>query len=168
MLTSREHTVQSALQGYTRPHANHTRDSHMGTKLRAWTLMRRKHFQHGSDSFQWFSQKILLVYKSQYVQFKSRGSASLRLEPGQRDRGVWASPIHAPRPAQCPGGAGQREAAGRCAVWKPLAWRCPVVPGPLCPWPVGDLDRGLEQERSPHLRHPRSTQGSCGDEKKCT
>lgn len=108
VLTSCEHTVQSALQGYTRPHANHTRDSHMGTKLRAWTLMRRKHFQHGSDSFQWFSQKILLVYKSQYVQFKSRGSASLRLEPGQRDRGVWASPIHAPRPAQCPGGAGHR------------------------------------------------------------
>ena len=38
---------------------------------------KKKHFQHGFDSFEWFSQKILLVYKSLYVQFKSRASASL-------------------------------------------------------------------------------------------
>ena len=38
---------------------------------------KKKNFHHGSDSFEWFSQKILLVYKSLYVQFKPRGSASL-------------------------------------------------------------------------------------------
>ena len=64
---------------YTCPYVNYTRDSYMEIKAQGldFNEEKKKNFQHGFDSFEWFSQKILLVYKSLYVQFKSRASASL-------------------------------------------------------------------------------------------
>ena len=91
-------------------------------KLRAYTLMRKKKIQYGSDSFEWFSQKNTFGIQTP-VQISGKrltvksGTGTGESGPCPETHGR-ASPIH-PLPARAftaPGGArslGQLEAAGR-------------------------------------------------------